>query len=77
MCSCDYFVPLNYRCIEVEKDEFRFSMSRVAYKLCAEFRRWPAPGANTISAEFLTRILLGGPDQPIPGDEIFHLSSLQ
>jgi hypothetical protein len=77
MCSCDYFLPANYRCAGAEKDEFSGSGLFLTRKLSFATECWFAPNVKQNCVEFRRRIPADEDDPPVSREEIFDLNPLR
>jgi hypothetical protein len=77
MCSCDYFLLLNYRCAAVEKDEFSWSVPLLDLRIA--FGNYALTGTDVkTTASILGREVL--PTEAMsafPREENFYFSPLR
>jgi hypothetical protein len=56
MCSCDYFVPINYRCVAAEKDDCSWSIPRSLREIVLENSTSFRTGVNRIPSKLTRKV---------------------
>jgi hypothetical protein len=74
MCSCDYFVPINYRCVAAEKDDCSWSITLSLREIVLENSTSSRTRCEQNSVEVDVKSFLDGRDRHVPRKEIFDLS---